>query len=366
MKTLILTCGTGEGHNSAAKALEELIKNGGNDCAVRDPLEFKSAKSAKRTADAYNRTVKHAPALFGIAYIAGVLYDNTGLTSPVYRSVSKCAQGLYDYINKEKFDRIICTHLFAMMAVTAARRLYGLATPAYGVLTDYTAIPFYRETELDGYFVAAEKVKSELIKKKIPESKIFVTGIPVRSEFGNPVASSEARKKSGFDGDKKTIAVLCGGADCKKIIKICKRLSSAANRAICVFTAKNNKLKIRLQKTFKDNPAVKVFGFTPDIYLYLQCADAALSKAGGLTSTEAAAANVPLVHLKSIPGCETANRRYFKENGMALYSRSAAGAAKAAERILADSRLAKSIKEAQRRTVNARAAEDIIKKVYGD
>ncbi len=366
MKTLILTCGTGEGHNSAAKALAERIECGEEFCAVRDPLEFKSAKSAKRTAAIYNGTIKRAPALFGLAYLAGTIYDSTGLTSPVYRSVSKCAEKLNEYIIKEKFDKIICTHLFAMMAVTAVRLRYGLNVSSYGVLTDYTAIPFYRETALDGYFVADGKVKDELLKKKIPESKIYITGIPVKSGFGKSVTKSEAKEKLGLNIDGKIIAVLCGGVGCGKIIKICKKLAVDKNKTVYVFPAKNEKLKKRLENTFKTTPSINIVDFTPDIYLYLKSADVALSKAGGLSSTEAAAANVPLVHLKSIPGCETANRRYFKNKGMALYARSAAGAVKAVERILADGLLSESLKEAQRRTVNACAAEDIIKKVNGE
>lgn len=38
----------------------------------------------------------------------------------------------------------------------------------------------------------------------------------------------------------------------------------------------------------------------------------------GLSSTEAAASGVPLIHISPIPGCETRNMDFFAENGMSI------------------------------------------------
>ena len=44
MKTLILSCNTGEGHNSCAKAIKEYYDTVGDECVIKDGLEFISPK----------------------------------------------------------------------------------------------------------------------------------------------------------------------------------------------------------------------------------------------------------------------------------------------------------------------------------
>ena len=84
-------------------------------------------------------------------YKAVVLYDSTGITSPVYYANASYAQCLYQYITENGFDAVISTHLYGMEALTAIKRKAIFDVPFYGVLTDYTLIPFLAETKLDGY-----------------------------------------------------------------------------------------------------------------------------------------------------------------------------------------------------------------------
>ena len=46
MKVLILSTGTGEGHNSAAKAMKEQFDKNGIPCEMSDALDFASEKAA--------------------------------------------------------------------------------------------------------------------------------------------------------------------------------------------------------------------------------------------------------------------------------------------------------------------------------
>lgn len=47
MKVLILSCGTGEGHNSAAKAIEEEFKRRNINVTFKDALSFGNNKAEK-------------------------------------------------------------------------------------------------------------------------------------------------------------------------------------------------------------------------------------------------------------------------------------------------------------------------------
>ena len=48
MKILILSCGTGEGHNSAARAVEENLLKRNIFCEVKDVVSFRSEKAQKK------------------------------------------------------------------------------------------------------------------------------------------------------------------------------------------------------------------------------------------------------------------------------------------------------------------------------
>ena len=52
MKVLLLSCSTGEGHNSAAYALQEELESRGVACVLADPVAFGSEKARKAVASA--------------------------------------------------------------------------------------------------------------------------------------------------------------------------------------------------------------------------------------------------------------------------------------------------------------------------
>lgn len=67
--------------------------------------------------------------------------------------------------NENQFDSIICTHLFPMEALTYLKRKHELQAKCYGVLTDYTCIPFFEETDLDCYFLPHRDLIPECTEK---------------------------------------------------------------------------------------------------------------------------------------------------------------------------------------------------------
>lgn len=142
---LLLSCGTGEGHNSAASALGEALKAEGIPYEQKDPLSFGGSRAGERAASAYTLLIQRAPGAFNSLYKAGDKLSSPDRLSPVYYANARRAQRLADYLREKAFTQVICTHLFAMEAMTAVRR-EGLSTvPCYGVLTDYTCIPLRRK-----------------------------------------------------------------------------------------------------------------------------------------------------------------------------------------------------------------------------
>lgn len=365
MKILILSCGTGEGHNSAARAVKENLSKRNIPCEVKDVVSFRSEKAQKKVSATYSAVITKVPALFGTAYVLGGLYDRLKLPSPIYYANAKYAEKLYRYITSNGFDCVICTHLFAMEAMTAVRKKYNCRASVYGILTDYTAIPFYKDCVLDGWFVPNAEAQLQLVKRGIPKRIIHRTGIPVSEKFRTEITKSGARKALNLPQDKKIVVLAAGSAGCGKIVSLCKKLDKnlGADCMAAVFPAKNRKLKEKLLKSFGANARFMIVDFTPDIHLYFKAADAVLTKAGGLSSTEAAVLNVPLVHIKSIYGCETANVKYFSQNGLSVRAETAKKAVKAVKKLLADSNCARNMLDLQGILINSYAADNITEKI---
>ncbi len=84
MKALILSCNTGGGHNSAAKAIAEELLAHGDEAYVLDYLCLASKGVSKLVGDGYVQIVKKTPLLFGLIYKLGMFISRITRKSPVY------------------------------------------------------------------------------------------------------------------------------------------------------------------------------------------------------------------------------------------------------------------------------------------
>lgn len=364
-KILILTCSTGEGHNSAAYAVQEALQRQGAECELKDPVSFQSERMQHFVASLYNNTIKKTPHVFGAVYKLGRLYSDSGLPSPVYWANAHYSEPLKQYILDQKFDAVVCTHLYGMEAMSAVLKDTKFTVPCSGILTDYTCIPFLDETQLHDYFVPTESVRQFMLEKGKEKDHVFVTGIPVSSTFSQPPERAAARRTLQIPPDRKVFLIMTGGIGCENMVSLCKVLMAKlkSDSQVFVLAGRNEKLKSRLREMFPDMDRLSTIPFTRQVALYMAAADVMLSKPGGLSSTEAAVANVPLVHVHAIPGCETFNAEFFSQNGLSLAAHSNEEAAEYAIRLATHSEEAKKMRACQRKFVPKDAADTIARKV---
>ena len=274
MKVLILSTGTGEGHNSAAKAVKEQFEKRGIPCELADVLNFASDKAGAYGRRIYIWSTVRAKKVFAGAYRVGRAISSARLKSPVYFANALYADKLCSYITENGYDTVVMPHLFPAEAMTWLLRQHKLDVQTYFIATDYTCIPFTEETKVDYYFIPHEELTTEFIKR----------GIPGRVES----MTAKLVEQTGED----THLYILGGT--------------------------NEELKKTLRDTYADTERVHVLDFTTEAHLYMAAADILFTKPGGLTSTEAVAAKVALVHTKPIPGCEDRNVAFFTQHGMSV------------------------------------------------
>ncbi len=364
MNILLLSCPTGEGHNSASRAIAEELSARGIAWESKDPVSFQSERACHFVSSFYNGMVRKAPAAFGALYKAGGLYSATGVRSPVYLANAHYAEALYAYICEKRFDAVVCTHLYGMEALTAIRRRLQKQVFSFGVLTDYTCIPFFWEVELDGYFVPHASIGETLCGQGVPQERIFATGIPVSSRFRAHIPKQTARQLLGLPPDRRLYLLMTGGVGCETMLGLCDELARSDGDAIAyVLTGRNGALLEKLCARYGENGCIRAVGFTDQVAVYMRACDVLISKPGGLSSTEAAVANVPLVHFGAIPGCETRNAHFFSSRGLSLAVRREKEAAEAAKELADRADEAKRMCERQRAAIPADASGQIVERI---
>ena len=361
MKVLLLSCSTGEGHNHCAKAVRQALEAMGHHTDFFDMLHLFGEPGPISIESLLNRISTKTPNLFGLMYKAGEKVSALGVTSPVYLVNTNYGRRLCDLINEKEYDTIVCSHLFPMETLTFIRRHYQMKAKCYGILSDYTCIPFLAETDLDGYFLPHEMVRQECERAGIPSDRLIVTGMPVADVFRNCMPKPEAREKLGIPSQAKVYLIMTGGIGCGDAISLCDTLLKLPDEdaVICVLAGRNRELLDRLNDKYGARKDVMPVPFTDQVHIYMRAADVLLSKAGGISSAEAAVINVPIVHTMMIPGVETQNAAFFGRFGMSLVAGTNEEAARFADRIVYDGKTSARMLVAQRANMPPDGAERI-------
>ncbi len=321
MEALILSCSTGGGHNAAAKALKTELESRGHHVVMMDPYELVSHKLAKEIGSTYVKMVQFSPRMFGFIYSLGNLVRMVPMNSPVYYANIAVAKKLGEYLKENPVDVIIATHLYPAELITYLKKNKKKLPPSIYVATDYVCIPFTEETNCDYYVIPGAEQAHDFIRRGIPEEKLAPLGIPVSPAFESHMSKAEARKQLGLEPMRKYLLLAGGSIGAghidKTIDNILKYFEKNLMYAkIIVISGNNEKLYRKLEKKY--GRKIILLKHTNEMAMYMRACDVFISKPGGLSSTEAAVAGVPCIHMSPIPGCESHNVRYFKKKGMSV------------------------------------------------
>ena len=328
MKVLILSCNTGDGHNSAARAIKKYLNSQQVECTVTDTLSLAGRILSKRVSDLYLYSTRTNlfKYLYKIGTAVSIWLDK--IKSPVYIWNKSYSDNLLKYINNNGFDAIICVHLFPAQAMTALKRKGKMKLPVIFVMTDYTCIPFLDETDLDCYVIPHEHLIEEFTSNGIAREKIYPYGIPVDQTFFRIGSKPEARKVLAqifgweISMHKNWLLIMTGSmgfGNNQKIIDEILRQSWDQNEVIAV-CGRNEEMLKKLQEEYRYFPNIHPIGFTDQIPALMDACDVLFTKPGGISSTEAMSKHIPMIHTAPIPGCETRNAEFFHYHGMSYSS----------------------------------------------
>lgn len=311
MKILILSCGTGGGHNSAALAIQENLLNRGIQANFVEYLDIINSKVKDSINQLYISTTRGSGRVFKKVYRLGELYQKTKLKSPIYQLNYLNRKKLYQYIIENHYDYIITTHLFAAQALTAVKKQHSIHFIA--VATDYVCIPFWEETNPDYFIIPSEELETDFINKGIAKEKLLPFGIPVKKAY------TEHKNQNNQNKKNKNVLILTGSMGFGNVTQMLQKLlENIQDVTFTVACGNNKKLLEELKNIYAGNNNVVPLPFTKEIDRFIKQSEIVLTKPGGLTSTEIAVLGKPFIHTMPIPGCENYNANYFSDRGMSL------------------------------------------------
>jgi processive 1,2-diacylglycerol beta-glucosyltransferase len=321
---LILSCSGGAGHIRAAEALHKTAQLTGLPIRTEhyDVLDFTSKLFKRFYSGSYIQMVNRAPELWGYLYQQSERkpYERKGLIKQ------------FDNLNYRRYlqrltelhpDAIICTHFLPYISVSSELRKNNIIAPIFAATTDFDVHQLWIDDIIERYFVFHEESAWQLQSKHVPADKIKITGIPVMPEFRIKEKSKAVRKRVGLNSNYFTLLVLSGGFGIGKVKEIVVQVASTLNSFprrkfnLLIVCGKNESVRTELQEmTFPKNVDPKIFGFVANIHELMDASDILISKAGGLTSSEAMAKSLPMLIIDPIPGQESRNTDIMIEHGV--------------------------------------------------
>lgn len=361
MRCVILTCNTGGGHNAAAKALQEAFAARGHQAEVLDYLALAGQHVSRTVGDSYIEMVKLSPRTFGAVYQLGMAVSTHTRRSPVYYANARMARYLREYFQENPVDCILMTHLFAAETLSWMKRHGDRLPLTIAVGTDYTCVPFWEETDCDCNILPHPDLAAEYCRRGFNPQTLYPLGIPVSPRFSAAYSRTQARRELGLSADRQVYLVVGGSMGAGHLGRLTRELIrlTGEEAEILVVCGSNKNKQRNLLRDYGGVPRVTILGRTDAMRAMMAAGDILFTKPGGLTSTEAAVAGIPLVHIDPIPGCETANRAFFTARGISVTGPTPQEQARAGVALLHSPEKLEAMRRAQAEQIPHFAAEAI-------
>ncbi|MDN5344960.1 MAG: processive 1,2-diacylglycerol beta-glucosyltransferase [Clostridia bacterium] len=357
---LILTSSYGGGHLQASRALAEGVQAlaPGTRYAIANFMAEVSPLANRVAEVSYRRAVLHAPFLWQQFYRITSRYGNPdfGWQQRLNRLLLFRARSLLALYQ----PRVVVSTFplpAGVMGELKLRYLTGL--PLVTVITDQAVHSQWLHPATDLYLVGSDYVRCQLALRGVGPERIAVTGIPIAPAFATRRDRLATRLELGLEPGGPVILVMTGAEGMlPDAPELCQRLALAPGpRQVVVITGRNAALRKRVAAAVAASPwPVRVLGFVDNVEAWMATADVLVGKAGGLTTSEALARELPMIIIRPIPGQEEANTSFLTRAGAARRAPDVAAAVTMVEQILHDPALAASMRRAAARIARPRAA----------
>lgn len=316
---LILSAKFGGGHKTTAEALcaaWECAIPGGRVQVLDHYEEFVSPVVTQAASIGYTQSVRLLPQGYSLFYEATRNLPHDSRAQRWLNSIGR--RDLEAYLREHSADVIIGVHPTPCGALSCLRGRGVLKSPVVTVVTDYVVHAQWIHPHTDLYLVGSEQVREGFIARGVPPEKIRVTGIPIRANTALLQQREALKLKWGLKPGLPTVMVMTGAQGMMR--RPWPLFRTIASRPVQGFflCGKDRALQNRLRLWANRYPEFRILPFVRIVPELMCVSDVLITKAGGLTTSEALAMELPMVIFHPIPGQEYANRDYLVGAGAAL------------------------------------------------
>lgn len=298
MKIEIFTCRFGMGHLKAALSIEKQLANQ-YDVQVLDTFKELYPHYEKYIYGFYAGMIKQQ----GLFYKIFVKADNS--KEETLEKLEFLEKRFFTMLDKrEKPDVYIATYSVAAYFIAKYIRERGLSIPLVTCITDFTSHELWINEGTSLYLVATHETLTELVKKGVNRNRILVYGL----------SETSSRPVSDTPEESEPIHVLISGGglgllpEQMSFYEELERYDHYVFRIIC---GKNKRIYRKLKrKKFKN---VEIYSFVDDMRSFMTWADVLVTKAGGMSTTEAIATETPVVYFPPYLTQEIRNAEFIEQ-----------------------------------------------------
>lgn len=315
---LILYANYGAGHKRAADAIEEKLKASLQKKDALNILKEDFLGKKFPLIDWFMRKLYIQSFYWAKTFYKKLYYQTKDL--PIDSSVTS----LFTYLGSLKLEKYIRT-INADIVISTFPALTGMLSQIKRrnktpfklccLLTDYTTHNHWLYEHVDHYFVPTEQIKEEFIERGIPEGTIQATGIPVLNQFEEQKNGLEIRESLGLVENKLVVLISAGAFGVTNFKKAVMLMHTKYPQIQFVVVCGNNK---HLYNTLTKIESIIALGYTNRMAELLQASDLFITKAGGLSISEAIATETPMLLFGSLPGQETENVQFLTKQNVAI------------------------------------------------
>ncbi len=322
-RILVLSVSAGNGHVRAADALVAHARADYPKLSVRhhDVMQLVPGWFRRVYSDLYMKLASGLPEAWGWLYRKTDQEAPHSISARLRRLLQRlCTQRLLAEVERFAPDAIVCTHFLPAEILGAALKEKRIACPVWVQVTDFDLHQMWVNDGVSGYFVANDELAYRLYAQGVPPARVIVSGIPVMPGFITPPDRKAAAERIGLDASRMTVLMMSGGAGTGLQQELVKSLLAAhPELQIIVLTGRNDVLRRALQGIELFYPTrLRAIGFTDDVHQLMACADLAITKPGGLSTSECLTMGLPMLLVNPIPGQEERNAAWLLQEGVAV------------------------------------------------
>ena len=325
---LILSASYGGGHNQVARALTQamMVQMPGIKVATVNFTDLLIPFFTRLSRFGYMQSIRHFPEGYALYYQAT---GNLAPDSFWQRRLNRMGYSeLILLVNRLQPRVIISTFPLPAGVLSQMKEAGDLNVPVVTVITDMAVHNQWIHANTDLYIVGSPEVASGLMGRGVPRNRIGVTGIPILPAFNLNRSREELLRKFDLNlADSRARAPIVhfmGGSDgifgTTRFSRILRDLPPETQTL--VITGGNHELFERLQPYHEKYPNFRPLQFVEDVAGLMELADLLVTKAGGISISEALAKGLPMVIYKPLPGHEEANANFLWRHHAAIIAKS--------------------------------------------